>query len=174
VIENTKAAAHVVIGRKIRMPRALDNKTPRKNATEERLRATPFNSVDELDREAKAIRLTVWRRFAEAQIIDELVTKPENKALLEEWKAGLNCFFGTDLNNNFYKIFSEGKGLKLQLNREFTKSLNEAEVRLLEGVVRAGIEGYGALYMRSKSLIQNPPIESSNISGKPKAKAKHG
>ena len=143
------------------MPKVVNNKSPRKNSTQERLRATPFHSVEELDRETETIRKDVWRRFVEGQIIDELLSKPENKYLLEEWKAGLICFFGSDSRNNIYKIYSDGRGLKLQLNQEFTKSLADSEVVFLEGVVRAGIEGYGALYMRSKSIIQNPDLQNT-------------
>ena len=143
------------------MPKAVSNKTPRKNSTQERLRATPFHSVEELDRETETIRKDVWKRFVEGQVIDELLSKPENKYLVEEWKAGLICFFGSDARNNIYKIFSDGRGLKLQLNHEFTKSLADKEVAFFEGVVRAGIEGYGALYLRSKSIIQNPDLQST-------------
>lgn len=143
------------------MPKAVNNKAPKKNSTEERLRATPFNTVEDLNRETENIRLTVWRRFTEAQIIDELLTKSESRFLVEEWKSGLICLFGLEGKNTVYKISSDGHGLKLQLNLEFTKSLAEHEIKFLEGVVKAGIEGYGALYMRTKSLIQNPDIQNA-------------
>lgn len=149
------------------MPKKVDNKSPKKNGTEERLRATPFQSVEELDGETSNIRLAVWRRITEGKIIDELLSKPESKYLLDEWKAGLLCFFGNDSKNSIYKIYSEGQGLKLQLNKDFTKSLSDQEVTFLEGVVRAGIEGYGALYLRSKSMIPN--MESQTPSKKVKA-----
>ena len=142
------------------MPKVANNKTPKKNSTEERLRATPFDSIDDLDRETESIRFSVWRRFTEGKVIDELLSKPECKYLLDEWKAGLSCSFGGDAKSSIYKIFSDGHGLKLLLNPEFTKSLAEHEVIFLEGVVRAGIEGYGALYMRSKSIISNPDLQN--------------
>ncbi|HXH74052.1 MAG TPA: hypothetical protein VNJ08_03760 [Bacteriovoracaceae bacterium] len=155
------------------MPRLSNNKAAKKNSTEERLRATPFDSVEELDTETASIRLAVWRRVTEGKIIDELLSKPESKYLLDEWKAGLLCFFGNDSKNSIYRIYSEGQGLKLQLNKEFAKSLAEHEVTFLEGVVRAGIEGYGALYMRSKSIIQSSDVQSSkktdNLSKKTKS-----
>ncbi len=138
------------------MPKLANNKGQRKNRTEERLRATPFDSVEDLDREEESLRLVVWRRITEGRIIDELLSKPESKYLVDEWKAGLLCFFGSDTKNSIYKIYSEGQGLKLQLNKEFAKTLGEHEVTFLEGIVRAGIEGYGSLYMKSKSLISNP------------------
>lgn len=143
------------------MPKLSNNKTPKKNGTEERLRATPFDSVEELDSETASIRLAMWRRVTEGKILDELLSKPESKYLLDEWRAGLLCFFGNDSKNSIYKIYSEGQGLKLQLNKEFAKSLAEHEVTFLEGVVRAGIEGYGALYLKSKSIIQNSEPQNS-------------
>ncbi len=142
------------------MPKISNNKVRKKNGTEERLRATPFSSVEDLDKETDTIRLAVWRRITEGKIVDELLSKPECKYLLDEWKAGLLCFFGSDSKNSIYKLYSEGQGLKLQLNKDFAKSLADHEVTFLEGVVRAGIEGYGALYMRSRSLM--PSTESIN------------
>jgi hypothetical protein len=81
------------------MPKLVSNKTPKKNGTEERLRATPFDSVEDLDNETASIRLAVWRRVTEGKIIDELLSKPECKYLVDEWRAGLLCFFGSDLQN---------------------------------------------------------------------------
>jgi len=148
------------------MPKLQNNKAPKKNTTEERLRATPFSSIEDLDSETNSIRLAVWRRITEGKIIDELISKPECKYLIDEWKAGLLCFFGNDSKNSIYRIYSEGQGLKLQLNKDFAKSLADHEITFLEGVVRAGIEGYGSLYLRSKSIIQNPSSEQSSMSAK--------
>lgn len=143
------------------MPKISNNKAPKRNGTEERLRATPFQSVEDLDNETASIRLAVWRRITEGKIIDELLSKPDCKYLLDEWKAGLLCFFGNDSKNSIYRIYSDGQGLRLQLNKEFTKSLADHEINFLEGVVRAGIEGYGALYLRSKSIIQNTEVQNT-------------
>lgn len=138
------------------MPKASDNTTPKKNTTEERLRATPFENVSELDAEANAIRKSVWRQFTRAQVINELLTKSENAFIVEEWKAGLIAIHGTANRERIFKIYSEGRGLKLELNKEYTQTLGEQEVRLIEGVIRASIEGYGFLYMRAKNLIDDP------------------
>jgi len=147
------------------MPKAPDNMTPKKNPTEERLRATPFESVSELAAEAKAIRLTIWRRFAGAQVINELLTKPENAFIIDEWKAGLVAVYGPGSKERLFKIYSEGRGLKLELNKEFTQSLGDQEIRFLEGLVRAGIEGYGVLYMRSKNLINDGESGPDSMKG---------
>lgn len=152
------------------MPKQANNKLPKKNRSEERLRATPFDTVEELERETDSLRLAVWRRITEGKIIDELLSKPECKYLLDEWKAGLLCFFGSDSKNSIYKIYSEGQGLKLQLNQDFAKSLADHEITFLEGVVRAGIEGYGALYLRSKSIIPNAESQTSFKKAEPSKK----
>ncbi len=146
------------------MPKAANNKSPRRNATEEKLRATPFESVDELEKEAKTIRLMVWRKFQEARVIDELVTKPDNAFIVEEWRAGLNCYYGTS-TNNIYKIFSEGRGLKLEINKDFTKTLGDLEVKFLEGIVRAGIEAYGTIYLKTKSLLKESDSGPDSFKG---------
>lgn len=145
------------------MPKPSDNTTPKKNATEERLRATPFENVAELDSEAHAIRLSVWRQFTQAQVINELLTKAENAFIVEEWRAGLIAFFGVHPRERIFKIFSEGRGLKLELNKDYTQSLGDQEVRLIEGVIRASIEGYGALYLRAKSLLGEGELNPESI-----------
>ena len=143
------------------MPRTPNNKSPKKNRTEERLRATPFEKVSHLDAELKSIRLAVWRQFSRAQAINELLTKPEFFFVREEWKAGLVSYFDEQAKEYIYKIFSEGLGLKLELNKNFTQSLGEQEIKFLESLVKSGIEGYGALYFRSKGLIGNNDNTSS-------------
>lgn len=82
------------------MPKPKKNKSPKNNPTLEKLRATPFTSVEDLNRETENIRLAVWRRFTEGAIIDEFLTKPESAYLKEEWKAGLVCFLGNDYKNS--------------------------------------------------------------------------
>lgn len=160
------------------MARVANNVTPKKNPSEEKLRATPFQSVAELEAEAKAIRLSVWRKFNQAQVIHELLTKSENAFIVEEWKEGLVAFYGNDSKDQIFRIYSEGKGLKLKLNKEFTQTLGEHEMNFVEGVVRAGIEGFGSLYLRAKSLVAEQSsvfdVSSSDGAGlaKPQTKGK--
>lgn len=146
------------------MPRSSDNKTPKKNRTEERLRATPFKKVDILDDEENSIRHSVWRRFTESKIIDELSTKPEFVHVSKELEAGLSCSLnGGSPKDRIYKISSAGQGLMLEVNRKFAESLGEHQLRFFQGVVQAGIEGYGALYMQIKGLLPRPNIEAVEL-----------
>jgi hypothetical protein len=135
------------------MPRPKNDLNPKKNPTAERLRATPFDSVEQLDGEAHAIRLAVWRELTQARATYELLTKPEHAFVLDELKAGLTAVMGNRGKERLYRIFSEGVGLTLELNKDFTKALGDREAGFMEGVVRAGIEGYGRLYMQVKRMI---------------------
>lgn len=135
------------------MPKAPNNLRPKKNATEEKLRATPFSEVTELDSEENAIRLAVWKRFTEAKVVEELLTKPEFHHVIEELKAGLSCSLHGSTKDQIYRIFSEGRGMKLEVNKKFTESMGEHQVKFFQGVVQAGIEGYGALYLQVKGLL---------------------
>lgn len=140
------------------MPRSPNNTTPKRNATEERLRATPFDGVEDLTAEERAIRLAVWRRFTESKMVEELLTKPEFKHVLEELNAGLSCSLDVGSEDSIYKIFSEGKGMKLEVNKHFAESLGEHQVHFFQGMVQAGIEGYGSLYMQLKGLVSHPLV----------------
>lgn len=143
------------------MPRVQNNLKPKKNPSEEKLRATPFSSVAELDTEAKAIRLSVWRKFHEAQIIHELLSKPEYRFVQDEWREGLTAVLDEgDPTTQMYRIYSVGKGIQVKLNKSFTATLGEQEVKFFEGVLRAGIDSFGTLYMRGKGLI---PAERGSV-----------
>ena len=144
------------------MPRTANSRTPKKNRTEERLRATPFEGVEVLDAEEEAIRLSVWRRFTEARVVEDLLTKPEFQHVTEELKAGLSCSLQGGSKDHVYKIFSEGKGMKLEVNKKFAESLGESQARFFQGVVQAGIEGYGAIYMQVKGLLSRPNADTEN------------
>ncbi len=152
------------------MPKAPNNRTPKKNSTEERLRATPFEVVDKLDSEEKAIRLSVWRRFRESKVVEELLTKPEFTHVVEELKAGLSCSLNGSPKDNIYKISSEGRGMKLEVNRKFAESLGEHQIRFFQGVVQAGIEGYGSLYMQVKGLLTRPNVDAKEFEAATTAK----
>lgn len=146
------------------MPRAKNNKVPKKNATEERLRATPFDSVDTLDAEEKAIRLEAWRRMTSAKVFDELMTKPEMSKVSEELKAGLSCSLHGSSKDQVYRIYSEGVGMKLEVNKKFAESLGDHQVRFFQGVVQAGIEGYGSLLLQVKGLLKRPSVDKDSDS----------
>ncbi|MER2513205.1 MAG: hypothetical protein ABTQ25_12460 [Nitrosomonas ureae] len=152
------------------MPRAPSKTTPKRNATEERLRATPFDGVDELSAEEKAIRLDVWRRFTESKVVEELLTKPEFKHVVDELHAGLSCSLHGNTKNGIYKIFSEGKGMKLEVNERFAESLGEHQIPFFQGVVQAGIEGWGTIYMQVKGLVSRPAGDAREFESAQKSK----
>jgi hypothetical protein len=145
------------------MPKARDNIKPRKNTTEERLRATPFSEVSHLDQEEAAIRLAAWQRMTEARVVAELLTKPEFKHVKEELNEGLTCGLGSHAKDRIYRIFSEGLGMKLELNDKFVKSLGKSQVPFFQGAVQAGIEGWGALYWQAKGILPRGNSEKDTL-----------
>lgn len=150
------------------MPKAPNNRTPKRNSTEEKLRATPFSEVTDLDTEENAIRMSVWKRFTEAKVVEELMTKAEFSHVTEELKAGLSCSLNGGTKDQIYKIFSEGKGMKLEVNKKFADSMGEHQVKFFQGVVQAGIEGYGALYLQVKGLLNRQSSSGVNENEKNK------
>jgi hypothetical protein len=53
--------------------------------------------------------------------------------------------------------------MKLEVNKKFADSLGEHQVRFFQGVVQAGIEGYGSLYMQVKGLLARPSVDSKEF-----------
>lgn len=155
------------------MPKAPNNRTPKRNSTEEKLRATPFSEVSDLDTEENAIRMSVWKRFTEAKVVEELLTKSEFSHVTEELKAGLSCSLNGGTKDQIYKIFSEGTGMKLEVNKKFADSMGEHQVKFFQGVVQAGIEGYGSLYLQVKGLLNRQNGGGADVSnGNKNLKAK--
>jgi len=72
-----------------------------------------------------------------------------------------------------YKISSEGQGLKLEVNKKFADSLGDHQVKFFQGVVQAGIEAYGSLYMQVKGLLKKPMIDPKDV-GAASGRAKSG
>lgn len=155
------------------MARSSDNRTPKKNRSEERLRATPFESVDALVAEEEAIRLAVWRRFQESKVIEEILTKTEFSHVLNELQAGLECALNNNPEDNIYKIYStNGRGLRLEVNEKFAESLGDHQATFFQGVVQAGIEGWGAIHMQVKGLLTRPTVEGREREYMPPKKKK--
>ena len=135
------------------MPKIANNTKPRRNPTEERLRATPFDNIARMEAEEEAIRLSAWQRMTEVKVFSELLTKPEFTHVKEELKAGLSCGMSSTSKERIYKIFSEGKGMKLELNETYVQSLGDHQIPLIQGAIEAGITGWGTLFWQAKGLL---------------------
>lgn len=146
------------------MPKSPDNKRPKKNTTEERLRATPFEEIGDLDSEEQAVRLAAWRQYTDSKVKDELRTKPEFSHINEELEAGLECdaVSGKTIDR-IYKISSKRRGLRLELNKKFAESLGEHQVPFYQSAIQAGIEGFGSLSMQVKGLISRPKVDPKDL-----------
>jgi len=143
------------------MPKQRDNTKPRKNATEERLRGTPFKEITELESAEAAVRLDTWQRMTGNKVFSELLTKPEFNGVKEELKAGLSCGLNIGSKDRIYKIFSEGIGMNLELNETYIKSLGKHQISLVQGAIQAGIEGWGGLFWQAKGMLPRTPSDKN-------------
>ena len=116
------------------MPQEPNHRNPKKNATYEKLRASPFRSADELAVEEEKIRLETWRRLTEARIFDELMTKPENGFVKRLWKAGVRTRFG-GTGEDICHVFADDEGVKMTVNKDVYNSLPSHEVQFIESVL---------------------------------------
>jgi hypothetical protein len=145
------------------MPKSADHKKPRKNATEERLRATPFDDIARLESEETQIRLAAWQRMTATKVFHELLTKPEFQDTKKELKAGLRCNMGNESEDHVYHVFSEGVGLNLVLNESYLETLGEQKASVIQAAVQAGVAGWGSLFWQAKGIL--PKASDPKIDG---------
>jgi hypothetical protein len=153
------------------MARPKNERESKRNPTHEKLRGTPFDSVDDYNKEIHDIRRQIWRRFTEAQVIDELLTKSEFAFIRDDWKEGIRCYL-EEAGSEICHVFADSGGLKVQINKAFVDTLGERDLLFLEGVVRSNIEGYGALYYRMRGLLKSDTESGLNFPSSSEQKLK--
>jgi hypothetical protein len=141
------------------MPRISDNKNPKNHPTYERLEQPPSVKwmISKKKRTVSAWMLgdALLRLGLLTSCWPNLKIRRSKKSGKQDWNVPTSSGEKEDI----YKIFSDGRGMKIQLNQEFVRSLGPGEVPFLEGVVRAGIEGWGSLYMQQRGLINRPNVD---------------
>ncbi len=134
------------------------------NVTIEKLTGLPFENARELKEAQEELRLRVWRRLEEAKIIDELLQRGEYKFWSQEFKEGLTCSYG-EKEENLVRVFSDGKGIKININRALAESSSSSE-ELLGVLVKSMSESFATTYYKAKGIL--PITDSLDPDGKPK------
>jgi hypothetical protein len=141
-----------------------------KNVTHEKLSGLPFKSARHWKEAQDAVLMQVWRRMEEAKVINELVKRPEYSFWHEEFREGLVCAYGEKSDVNLVRVFSEGNGIKIQINRSLADAAPSAE-QVLGALVRAMSESFAATYYRAKGIlaasdVQTDEAQTGTVKGK--------
>jgi hypothetical protein len=121
------------------------------NPTYEKLAGLPFESAKELKDAQKAVQMRVWRRLEEARILEEFLDREEFKFVREEFREGLRCGYG-ERSESLVRVFSEGKGIQIQINKDLADAIPSSET-LLGVLVRAMSDSFAGTYYKAKGIM---------------------
>ena len=131
------------------------------NVTHERLAGLPFNSARQWKEAQDSVLMQVWRRIEEAKVINELVKREEFSFWHDEFKEGLVCTYGEKSDINLVRVFSEGQGIKILINRSLADAAPSAE-QVLGALVKAMSESFAATYYRAKGILPTNHVGNSD------------
>jgi hypothetical protein len=134
-------------------------KTAKKNVTIAKLNDLPFKSAKALKDAQEKIRIQVWRRLEEAKTINEMLKLAEYKFWEEEFVHGLTCSYVDDNEHKLVKVYSEGDGIKISINKSLAGTAPLGET-ILSQIVRSISESFATTYYKAKGII--PMTESTH------------
>jgi hypothetical protein len=134
------------------MRRTKKDKPASKNVTHEKLAGLPFSSAKAWKEAQDAVLMQVWRRMEEAKVIHEMLQRPEYKFWVEEFKEGLVCGYGEKGDANLVRVFSDGNGVKIAINRSLADAAPSAEA-VLGSLVKAMSESFATTYYKAKGIL---------------------
>lgn len=124
---------------------------PSPNPTYEKLAGLPFESAKEMKDAQRAVQMRVWKRLEEARTLEEFLDREEFKFVREEFREGLRCGYG-ERSESLVRVFSEGKGIQIQINKDLADAIPSSET-LLGVLVRAMSDSFAVTYYKAKGIM---------------------
>ena len=121
------------------------------NVTLQKMAGLPFKTAKELKEAQEEVRLSVWRRLEEAKVINEMIQREEFGFWTDEFREGLVCCYG-EKNDNLVRVYSEGKGIKININKGLADAAPSSEA-LLGVLVRSMSESFANTYYKAKGIL---------------------
>jgi DNA-binding protein YbaB len=142
-------------------------KTPKadSNVTKRKLDNTPFKSVKEMEEASADIKMQVWKRLEYARQFQNMTENENYQFVKEELREGLSCVYG-DNGDNLVKVFSEGKGVKVSINKDLVKEVEKSEA-FVEALIRSTADAFSKSYYQIKGMLPVEPVELADIPRKP-------
>lgn len=126
--------------------------TKKANVTNLKLLDVPFKSAKALKDAQDQIRLQVWRRLEEAKILNEMLQQDNYKFWHDEFSHGLVCGYVEEHDMSLVKVFSDGDGIKININKALAVTAPLGETVLTQ-LVRAMSESFATTYYKAKGLL---------------------
>lgn len=140
------------------MPRSK-SKEPEVNRTRSKLENTPFKSASELNSASEEIQMQVWKRLEYSRLFQKMTENENYKFVQEELKQGLTCNYGDNVDGDLVRVFSEGTGIKISINKDLVKEIDKSE-GFVEALIRSTADSFSKSYYQIKGMLPTDAADS--------------
>ena len=128
------------------------------SVTREKLDNMPFQKASELKKAQDDLRYQMWKRLENAKLFHEMSQKKEYKFIKDEFVHGLSCKYQNQ-GEDLVKIFSEGKGIKIDINKKLVKAIPQSQ-EFVGTLIRSMGDTFSKSYYQVKGIM---PPDSSQL-----------
>lgn len=151
------------------MPRTKAKDSDYHNETRAKLEHTPFKSASEMNEKSEEIQMEVWRRLEYARLFQKMTENKNYEFVRKELQEGLTCGYGEDTEGYLVRVFSEGIGVKISINKDLVKDTEKSE-GFVEALIRSTADSFSKSYYQIKGML---PVDAADFKDLPKkARAK--
>ena len=129
------------------------------NKTRSKLENTPFKSAAEMNEASQDIQMQVWRRLEYSRLFQKMTDNENYEFVKEELKHGLTCNYGNEVDGDLVRVFSEGVGIKISINKDLVKEIDKSE-GFVEALIRSTADSFSKSYYQIKGML---PVDSPEI-----------
>lgn len=151
------------------MPRTKAKDGDYSNKTRSKLENTPFKSAAEMNEKSEEIQMEVWRRLEYARLFQKMTENENYEFVRQELQQGLTCGYGEDTDGYLVRVFSEGIGVKISINKDLVKDTEKSE-GFVEALIRSTADSFSKSYYQIKGMLPVEAAEFQNLPKKAKVK----
>ena len=129
------------------------------NKTRSKLEHTPFKSAAEMSEKSQEIQMEVWQRLEYSRLFQKMTENENYGFVKEELKQGLTCNYGGSDDKFLVKVFSEGAGINISINKDLVKEIDKSE-GFVEALIRSTADSFSKSYYQIKGML---PVEGMEI-----------
>lgn len=113
--------------------------------------------------------MEVWKRLEYSRLFQKMTENENYEFVRDELKQGLTCGYGENDDGYLVRVFSEGVGVKISINKDLVKDTEKSE-GFVEALIRSTADSFSKSYYQIKGML---PVESAEFKDLPKkSKAK--
>lgn len=146
------------------MPRTKSKESDYNNKTRSKLENTPFKSAAEMNERSEEIQMEVWKRLEYSRLFQKMTENENYEFVRDELKQGLTCGYGENDDGYLVRVFSEGVGVKISINKDLVKDTEKSE-GFVEALIRSTADSFSKSYYQIKGML---PVEGAELRENPK------